>query len=47
MNNAGEKEIRKEAVKQGMSTLFESSMQKAMAGITSPQEIIRKLFIYA
>ena len=40
-DGAPTQEIRKAAVKEGMSTLYEDGLQKAMAGITTVEEVFR------
>jgi len=44
--NASEKEIREQAVKNGMITLKESAREKVIQGIISPEEAVRNIFSF-
>ena len=47
LSNASENKLREAAVQNGMKTLLDTAREKILSGVTNPEEIIRKMFIYA
>ncbi|RMF89696.1 MAG: type II/IV secretion system protein [Nitrospinota bacterium] len=44
-NQASEDEIKETAIKEGMRTLHQSGVQKVIDGITTPEEVMREIFL--